>query len=71
MNFIKFLLIIVFFIVFFLLIKHYIDLESYQLDQNKSTIPIIESDNKPFKILPPPEDNDNPLENSCTLNNEC
>ena len=71
MNFIKFLLIIVFFIVFFLLIKHYIDLESYQLDQIKSTIPIIESDNKPFKILPPPEDNDNPLENSCTLNNEC
>tara|TARA_B100001013_G_scaffold191575_1_gene115680 strand:+ start:45 stop:260 length:216 start_codon:yes stop_codon:yes gene_type:complete len=71
MNFIKFLLIIVFFIVFFLLIKHYIDLESYQLDQNKSTIPIIESDNKPFKILPPPEDNDNPLDNSCTLNNEC
>ena len=71
MNFIKFLLIIVFLIVFFLLIKHYIDLENYQLDQNKSTIPIIESDNKPFKILPPPEDNDNPLENSCTLNNEC
>jgi|TARA_Y100000310_G_C20229911_1_gene599750 hypothetical protein len=71
MNFIKFLLIIVFFIVFFLLIKHYIDLENYQLDQNKVTIPIIESDNKPFKILPPPEDNDNPLENSCTLNNEC
>ena len=71
MNFIKFLLIIVFFIVFFLLIKHYIDLENYQLDQNKSIIPIIESDNKPFKILPPPEDNDNPLENSCTLNNEC
>ncbi len=71
MNFIKFLLIIVFFIVFFLLIKHYIDLENYQLDQNKSTIPIFESDNKPFKILPPPEDNDNPLENSCTLNNEC
>ena len=71
MNFIKFLLIIVFFIVFFLLIKHYIDLENYQLDRNKSTIPIIESDNKPFKILPPPEDNDNPLENSCTLNNEC
>ena len=71
MNFIKFLLIIVFFIVFFLLIKHYIDLESYQLDQNKSTIPIIESDNKPFKILPPPENNNNPLENSCTLNDEC
>ncbi len=71
MNFIKFLLIIVFFIVFFLLIKHYIDLENHQLDRNKSTIPIIESDNKPFKILPPPEDNDNPLENSCTLNNEC
>ena len=71
MNFIKFLLIIVFLIVFFLLIKHYIDLENYQLDQNKSTIPIIESDNKPFKILPPPEDDDNPLENSCTLNDEC
>ena len=71
MNFIKFLLVIIFFIIFFFLIKHYIDLENYKLNNNKNTIPIIESDNKPFKILPPPEDNGNPLENSCTLNNEC
>ena len=71
MNFIKFLLVIIFFIIFFFLIKHYIDLENYKLNNNKNTIPIIESDNKPFKILPPPEDNDNPLENSCTLNDEC
>ena len=71
MNFVKFLLVIIFFITFFFLIKHYIDLENYKFNNNKNTIPIIESDNKPFKILPPPEDNDNPLENSCTLNNEC
>ena len=71
MNFIKFLLVIIFFITFFFLIKHYIGLENYKLNNNKNTIPIIESDNKPFKILPPPENNDNPLENSCTLNDEC
>ena len=71
MNFIKFLSIIIFFIIFFFLIKHYINLENYKSDYNQSTIPIIESDNKPYKILPPPEDNNDPLENSCTLNNEC
>tara|TARA_B100000586_G_C20089323_1_gene419310 strand:+ start:981 stop:1196 length:216 start_codon:yes stop_codon:yes gene_type:complete len=71
MNFIKFLSVIIFFIIFFFLIKHYINLENYKFNNNKNTIPIIESDNKPFKILPPPEDNDNPLENSCTLNDEC
>ena len=71
MNFIKFLSVIISFIIFFFLIKHYIDLENYKLNNNKNTIPIIESDNKPFKILPPPEDNNNPLKNSCTLNDEC
>ena len=71
MNFIKFLSIIIFFIIFFFLIKHYINLENYKSDYNQSTIPIIESDNKPYKILAPPEDNNDPLENSCTLNNEC
>ena len=71
MNFIKFLSVIIFFIIFFFLIKHYINLENYKFNNNKNTIPIIESDNKPFKILPPQEDNDNPLENSCTLNDEC
>ena len=71
MNFIKFLSVIIFFIIFFFLIKHYINLENYKFNNNKNTIPIIEADNKPFKILPPQEDNDNPLENSCTLNDEC
>ena len=71
MNFIKFLSVIISFIIFFFLIKHYINLENYKSDYNPSTIPIIESDNKPYKILPPPEDNNDPLENSCTLNNEC
>ena len=71
MNFVKFLLVIIFFITFLFLIKHYIDLENYKFNNDKNTIPIIESDNKPFKILPPPEDNNNPLKNSCTLNDEC
>ena len=71
MNFIKFLSVIISFIIFFFLIKHYINLENYKSDYNQSTIPIIESENKPYKILPPPEDNNDPLENSCTLNNEC
>jgi len=71
MNSIKFLSVIISFIIFFFLIKHYINLENYKSDYNQSTIPIIESDNKPYKILPPPEDNNDPLENSCTLNNEC
>ena len=70
MNFIKFVFVIIFFIIFFFLFKHYTNLENYKFN-NKSTIPIIESDNKPFKILPPPEDNNNPLKNSCTLNDEC
>ena len=70
MNFIKFLSVIISFIIFFFLIKHYINLEKYKYN-NKSGVPIIETDSKPFKILPPPDDNDNPLENSCTLNNEC
>ena len=71
MNFIIFLSVIISFIIFFFLIKHYINLENYKSDYNQSTIPIIESENKPYKILPPPEDNNDPLENSCTLNNEC
>ena len=71
MNFIKFVLIIIVLIGFFFLIKHYTDLENYKFNYNQSTIPIIEADNKPYKILQPPEDNDNPLENSCTLNDEC
>ena len=71
MNFIKFVLIIIVLIGFFFLIKHYTDLENYKLNYNQSTIPIIDADNKPYKILPPPEDNADPLENSCTLNNEC
>ena len=71
MNLIKFLLIIIVLGAFFFLIKHYNDLENYKFNYNQSTIPVIEADNKPYKILPPPEDNDNPLENSCTLNDEC
>ena len=37
----------------------------------ENKIPIIEADNKPYKILPPPEDLNNPLQNSCSLNDEC
>ena len=70
MNYIKFLIVIIFFTAFFFLIKHYTNLEKFKYN-NKSDIPVIDSDNKPFKILPPPENNDNPIEDSCTLNNEC
>ena len=73
MDYIKFLLVIIFFLAFFFLIKHYISLEDYTIDNKKNSIPIIEADYKPFKILPPPDDNNkrNPEEDSCTLNNEC
>ena len=71
MNIIKFLLIIFVFAAFSFLIKHYNDLENYSPNKNENKIPIIEADNKPYKILPPPEDLDDPLQNSCSLNDEC
>ena len=71
MNFIKFILIIIVLVGFFFLIKHYNDLENYKFDFDKNTIPVIEADNKPYKILPPPNEEKDPLMNSCTLNNEC
>ena len=71
MNLIKLLFILVAFTVFFFLIKHYNELENYNFNFNKNTIPIIETDSKPYKILPPSEENNNPLDNSCTLNDEC
>ena len=71
MNFIKLLLIIIVLVSFFFLIKHYINLEKYKFNYNQSTVPVIESDNKPYKIVPPPEEFDNPLKDSCTLNDEC
>ena len=71
MNVIKFLLIIFVFTGFFFLIKHYNYLENYNFNKNENKIQIIEADSKPYKILPPPEDLDNPLQNSCSLNDEC
>ena len=71
MNLIKFLLISFVLFVFFLLIKHYNNLENYKNNKDDNKIPIIEADNKPYKILPPPEDLNNPLQNSCSLNDEC
>jgi|ETN01SMinimDraft_1059929.scaffolds.fasta_scaffold07964_2 hypothetical protein len=73
MKLIQSLTIIIVLASFFFLIKHYINLENYKFNYDKSRIPIIEADNKPFKILPPPDDNDkaDPLEESCTLNDEC
>jgi len=71
MNLIKFLLISFVLFGFFFLIKHYNNLENYKNNKDENKIPIIEADNKPFKILPPPEDHDDPLQNSCSLNDEC
>ena len=73
MQLIKFLIIIIVLASFFFLIKHYLNLENYKFNYDESSIPIIDADNKPFKILPPPDDNDepDPLEESCTLNDEC
>ena len=71
MNIIKLLFIILVFFLFFFLLKHYNNLESFKFDYHDEKIPIIESDNKPFKILPPPGEIIDPLEQSCTLNNEC
>jgi len=73
MQLIKFLIIIIVLASFFFLIKHYLNLENYKFNYDESSIPIIDADNKPFKILPPPDDNNEPdlLEESCTLNDEC
>ena len=71
MNLIKFILISFALFGFFFLIKHYNDLENYKNNKDENKIPIIEADNNPYKILPPPEDLDNPLQNSCSLNDEC
>ncbi len=71
MNIVKLLLILFVLLGFFLLIKHYNDLESYNYNKDENKIPIIEADNKPYKILPPPEDLDDPLQHSCSLNDEC
>ena len=71
MNLIKFLLISFVLFGFFFLIKHYNNLENYKNNKDDNKIPIIEADNKPYKILPPPEDLNNPLQNSFSLNDEC
>ena len=71
MNIFKIILTIIILVGFYFLIKHYIDLENYKFNYDQSTIHIIDADNKPFKILPPPEDINNPMEDSCTLNDEC
>jgi len=71
MNLFKFLLIIIVFASFFLLLKHYYELEKFKFNFNKNNIPVIEADKKPFKIRPLPKNDNDPLENSCTLNNEC
>ena len=72
MNFLKFLIIIFVLVGFVYLVKHYIDIDKYNFNYDKIKIPVIEADNKPYRILPPPEDFiDDPEKDSCTLNNEC
>tara|TARA_Y100000590_G_scaffold469556_1_gene658247 strand:+ start:371 stop:586 length:216 start_codon:yes stop_codon:yes gene_type:complete len=71
MNLLKFFLILLVFVSFYLLLKHYFDLEKYNIKYDEKNIPIIEADQIPYKIDPPPILNDDPLINSCTLNNEC
>ena len=71
-NFLKILLVITVFFSFFWLILHYYNLENYKFNFDKSIIPIIEADKKPYRISPPKKnENDDPLQNSCTLNDEC
>tara|TARA_B100001123_G_C14707727_1_gene787868 strand:- start:54 stop:173 length:120 start_codon:yes stop_codon:yes gene_type:complete len=38
---------------------------------NKETIPIIEPDSEPYRILAPADIDNDPLKESCTLNDEC
>ncbi|MBH71623.1 MAG: hypothetical protein CFH28_00088 [Alphaproteobacteria bacterium MarineAlpha6_Bin6] len=71
MKILKFLIIILVLTTFFFLINHYINLENYKVSFDNESIPIIEADNKPIKILPPPDEDINPLDESCTLNDEC
>ena len=72
MNLIKIFLILLVFTLFYFLLKHFSNLENYNVNFDKNVIPIIEADKEPFRV--PPEENDqdtDPLVESCTLNNEC
>ena len=59
-------------LMFILLINHYIYLEDSKNDNSVQGVPVIEADNMPYRILPPPDlENNDPLIDSCTLNDEC
>ena len=50
MNLLKFFLILLVFVSFYLLLKHYFDLEKYNIKYDEKNIPIIEADQIPYKI---------------------
>tara|TARA_B100000029_G_scaffold435906_1_gene450225 strand:- start:18781 stop:19002 length:222 start_codon:yes stop_codon:yes gene_type:complete len=73
MNLIKFFLILIVFILFYFLLKHFTNLENYNINFDNNTIPVIEADAEPFRVLPDENDQNDRIEEfeSCTLNNEC
>ncbi len=72
MNLIKIFLILLVFTLFYFLLKHFSNLENYNVNFDKNVIPIIEADKEPFRVRPEENDQDtDPLVESCTLNNEC
>ena len=72
MNLIKFFLILFVFTLFFFLLKHFFNLENYNINFDKNIIPVIEADKTPYRVIPEKIDQvDDLLNESCTLNNEC
>ncbi len=70
-NIIKIILVLFVFILFFWFLKKIIILDDRKALKNENAIPVISADQEPHRIEYNEEIHKNPLEESCTLNNEC
>jgi len=72
-NIVKVIIVTLVFTTFLWLFIHLYDLENTNyLKNNLESIPVIEADTKPYKILPEEKNNtSDPFIDSCTLNYEC
>ena len=70
-NFIKIILVFFVFILFFWFIKQIATLDDKNTIKNEDAIPVIEADKEPYRIEYNEDIHKTPLDESCTLNNEC
>ena len=70
-NIIKIILVLFVFILFFWFLKKIMLLDDKNTLKNENAIPVIKADQEPYRIEYNEEIHKNPLEESCTLNNEC